>query len=603
MIVYSYSNDNIDKMLRDETCKNIYIDTHKIMFLYESTKIEDNMYDLIQKYNEHYLVYYFLGYYYGTINKLDLAIASYKVCLLKYPLADAYLNLAIIYQQCGQLELAKKIIEMSLNYESNKDDLRILNFIGTSYYIDKNFDKAIEHYKKIISIHFSETLNMKNIYNNLGFSCSAVGKCDKALKYFEDGLKINSEQSPERIKMDLQLLQNKLINYDYMIDEQENVFNEFLRINDFLKPKLECKNKLDKTKNHRIKVGYVSPDLRHHVCAYFIDPILKYYDRNKFEVYCYANVMKEDDMSEHFKSYPEIKWFNIFDMSTNDAYNLILSHKIDILVDLAGHTNNNRLDVFAEKAAPIQMTYLGYPNTTGLTNMDFRITDRLADPIDTQQKYSEKLIYMPRCFICYTPTMNSNIDFDKIPIIPIKHKNITFGVFNKLNKYNKYTFQIWKKILDAIPTASLLIKRGKNKYLSKSGINEKQIKFMEYIKDQREYYSLYNDVDICLDTFPYSGTTTSCDALIMSTPIITLSIPNRHVSNVTKSLLTNIGFPELVANSMEDYVRIAVNLANDKEKIINYKQNIRQNFYELMNAKKFSKEFDDLMQCTYQDFI
>lgn len=598
MVTYADSDDNAQSVIIDQKCMNVYNDVSQIYFNKTMQNKEDALYSLLTKYDKHYLVYYYIGYYYGKIGNIASAIACYKICISIYPLMDAYLNLGIIYQQLGKMDETKKILNIAT--QCNKDDVRILNFLGAIYYLEKDYYLAINHYKKILEEHPTPTSSLKNVYNNIGFSCSAIGKCEKALNYFEQGLQIKCSETPELTKLNVQLLQNKLINYDYMYDNPPTVFQEFLRINDLLKTVGICTR--NKSSSGKIKIGYISPDLRQHVCAYFIEPILQYFDRSKFTVYCYANVMNEDAVSRKFKGFPEIRWFNIFDSPTSDVCQLIKSHEIDILIDLAGHTNGNRLDVMSQKPAPIQMTYLGYPNTTGLTSVDYRITDKYADPPSTKQKFSEKLIYMPRCFVNYTMAVKP----EEIPVIPVKHDFITFGVMNKLNKHNKITFKAWSDIIKQVPNSILLIKRDMKsafdiriKYLKKLGLESNRIKIVNYVADQYEYYKLYNSIDICLDTFPYSGTTTSCDALQMSTPIITLGIPDRHVSNVTNSMLTNMGFPELIVNNIDDYVKAAVTLANDKDKIIYYKNNIRQKFIELMDGKKFSAEFDQLMINTF----
>lgn len=594
MITYADSYDELDSIIVDDKCKEIYNDFSELYISTKNKPSEKDFFDRLTKYDKHYLVYYFLGYYYDHINNLNSAMACYKICISKYPLVDAFLNMAIIYQKCGKDDLTKSCLQKA--YDTNKTDLRILNFLGAIYYLEKNFYLAIEHYKKIIKNNNKNSVSMKNIYNNIGFSCTAIGKCKQALQYFENGLQIPSQRTIENIKLDVQLLQNKLISYDYMYDNPSNVFDEFLRINDLLQPINICSRSISKI--GKLKIGLVSPDFRQHVCAFFIEPILQYFDRTKIEIYCYANVNNEDKVSEKFKNFDDVKWFNIYKQEFNVVCDLIHSHQIDILIDLAGHTNGNRLDIFSQKPAPIQITYLGYPNGTGLINMDYRITDKFADPINTKQKFTEKLIYLPRCFICYSQTEN----LENIPVIPIKHNFITFGVMNKLNKHNKTTFKIWSEIIKNIPNSVLLIKRDMKsafdirvKYLKKLGLNDSQIKIVGYVKNQQDYYNLYNDIDICLDTFPYSGTTTSCDAFLMSTPIITLGIPDRHVSNVTKSMLFNMGFPELYSKSLNEYIEKAIKLANDPDKIIYYKSNIRQKFIELMNKKQFSKEFDELM--------
>lgn len=607
MVSFSENNDSLEQLLKDSTCQSIYNDFVEI---YKSASndgtnkdaffTEKKMYDLLKKYNQHYLVFYFLGKHYDENNLFKYALQSYQHCIEKYKFVDAYLNMGIILYKCGQTNEALQIFK---NEPEIAKDLRVMNFICAVYYLTHDFHNAYASYKNILKNQLPLSSTTKSIYNNFGFACSALGKCKKALEFYDKGLNIHLPESYEDSKLNVQLLQNKLLTYDYMFDIPKDITNEYLKINQLLHTE---SNKIitDNDKTRKINVGFVSPDLRHHVCSFFIECVLHYFDRNLFNVYCYANVANEDDLSRKLASYAGIKWFNIFKLSTQQAVQLVKSHNIDILIDLAGHTNDNRLDIFAKKPCKIQMTYLGYPNTTGLTNMDYRITDKYADPVETTQFFTEKLIRLPRCFICHNPMF----DVESVPIDLTKHKQITFGVMNKLHKYNEHTFKIWRDIIQSVPNSVLLIKKDTKapmdirlKYLKKIGLDESRIRISDHISGQGEYYKKYNEIDICLDTFPYSGTTTSCDTLWMGVPIVTLSIPNRHVSNVTCSFLQNMKFPELIAHSLDEYKNIAVELANNQDKIIYYKQNIRSRFKELMNQQLFAKEFDEMLKSVYDE--
>lgn len=601
MVTYSESNEGLDKMLVDDTCKNIYKDVVNVLTV-DTMSMDDKhvkMQELLEKYEHHYLMYYFMGYYYSHSKQYDASLQCYKICINKNcNCMDAYLNLAVLYHKFGFVEETKEVLNVGIGRDPN--DLRLLNFIGAIHYLDKDFYIAYNFYKKIINVVKEPTHSLKNIYNNIGFSSSAIGKCKKALNYFNYGLSLKC--TGDTMSIDSQLLQNKLMNYDYMYKIPENTSADYLMMNNILRSVKNYTYEVPRT--GKLRIGYLSADLRQHVVAYFIDAVLKNYDRNRFEVYCYYNHLVEDAKSKIFQSYPELHWFNIADQNDDTVCMLIKSHGIDVLIDLSGHTNNNRLDVLSKKPAPVQITYLGYPNSTGLTTVDYRITDKYADPLETTQFFSEKLIRMPDCFVCYTPS----IDLSTVPVNPIAKPNVRFGVFNKIHKYNKYSYRAWNRIINSVQNSVLVLKKDvkstrdeKKKCLSMLNLPDNKFEMVEYIKNQQEYCEMYNSIDICLDTFPYSGTTTSCDTLLMGTPIVTLNIPNRHVSNVTSSFLINMGFGELVAHSMEEYIKIAVDLANSPERIAYYKKNIRDKFIELMNPIKFAKEFDNLIYTTYMN--
>jgi predicted O-linked N-acetylglucosamine transferase (SPINDLY family) len=603
----SHDQESLNYVLKDDICRHVYSDLVTMYQVTPSFKEEEELLRIVTKYNQHYLALYFAGVHYNKINRLDQAIMYYQQCISQYPLADAYLNLAIIYYTHNHIQDARALLLKANNLYPNEG--RILNFLGTIFYSEKDYIRTIDFYNKIINDAAVSTVYKKQIYNNIGFSYSAIGKCRQACQCFEQGLSL-----PNTGDLNLQLLQNKLINYDYMLDLPMDTYSQFLRINDILQVSSNNYGVNRDVRSHNmIRIGYVSPDLRQHVCAYFMEAILAFFDRDRFQVYCYANIRNEDKVSQRFKQMKDIRWFNIFNQSTNDVCCLIQQHQIDILVDLAGHTNGNRLDVFAKKPAPIQVTYLGYPNTTGLINMDYRITDCYADPLTTRQKYSERLVYLPKCFICYTPS----VALDLLPLRPYPHlsyhnthdinRYITFGVMNKINKHNKETFRAWGEILKQVPHSRLFIKNDvkcvlqkKMKYFTKIGLDEHRVVIFDKIPSEIEYLQLYNQIDICLDTFPYSGTTTSCDSFLMSTPIVTYGIPDRHVSNVTASILINMGHPELVTHTFEEYIKVSIELAKDANRIDQYKSSIRGQFMELMNGKIFTDDFDHLMDSIYK---
>lgn len=439
-------------LLKDEICVKI---TNRITELYKqkysNTAMMTNMLSLIKEFGDHYLLSYYIGNHCSEIGEYISSISWYNTSINNHPFVDAFLNLAIICIKLGDHDSAERILEESLKVD--KDDFRAISMIGTVKYSAKKYYDAVSYFLKLIDIKTSDIIGLKNVYNNLAFSYTAIGKCKKALKYFNDGLKLNSEESIELTRINLQLLQNKLVNFDYVYDIPNNYFDDFLSINNILKPNHLCKNKLVMT-NDKINIGIISPDLRQHVCSFFVKPILSNFNKNKFNYYCYANVANEDIVCETFKKFNGIKWFNIDKKNDLEVSNLILSHNITILIDLAGHTHRNCLSVMALKPAPILVTYLGYPNSTGMTNIDYRITDNYADPIDTKQQYSEKLVRLPRCFVCYS----NDIPLEQLPINYKTKNKIVFGVMNKVNKQNKHTFKVWSEILKRVPNSELYLK-------------------------------------------------------------------------------------------------------------------------------------------------
>ncbi|HEX8524435.1 MAG TPA: hypothetical protein VF669_19420, partial [Tepidisphaeraceae bacterium] len=287
---------------------------------------------------------------------------------------------------------------------------------------------------------------------------------------------------------------------------------------------------------------------------------------------------------------------------------LIRQHRIDILIDLAGHTAGNRLIVFGRKPAPVQVTYLGYPDTTGVATVDFRITDTLADPPGAEQFHTEKLLRIPQCFLCFQPPPQAPPVSDAAR----NQKRITFGSFNNFAKVSPEVATLWAQILHALPTATLLIKsRGLadpgtqqlvRDLFHRAGADVSRLDIRSHAPRYIDHLAAYDEVDIALDTFPYHGTTTTCEALWMGVPVITLTGPT-HASRVGQSLLTAAGLPDFIAHSPADYVNLAIRLARDNPRRHHLRQTLRSQLQAspLCDAITFTKGFESALLTAWGD--
>lgn len=352
--------------------------------------------------------------------------------------------------------------------------------------------------------------------------------------------------------------------------------------------------------DRRLRVGLVSPDFKSHPVIRFLMPFLEHHDREQIELFAYAQVSEPDEWTELARKQVD-HWRSLVNVSDAVAADLIRGDEIDILVDLAGHTHGNRLMVFARKPAPVQVTYLGYPGTTGLSTMDYRITDALADPRGmTEEHHSEQLIRLPGCAWNYGP------DTEILPgqSLAAHRSCVTFGSFNNLAKVTDRMLSVWARILEAVPGSRLLLKsagflsmdarkRVRETLLSISDISGERLDFRGPEDTHESHLALYREMDIALDTFPYHGTTTTCEALWMGVPVVTLA-GRTHVSRVGVSLLTNVGLPEFVAESEDEYVRIAVELAENAERLSRYRANLRDQMRgsRLLDAPSFARELE-----------
>ncbi len=323
-----------------------------------------------------------------------------------------------------------------------------------------------------------------------------------------------------------------------------------------------------RTAEKKIRLGYISPDFRNHVVLRFCYVLLTRYDRERFEVFAYANC-PEDAYSQKLAEKADA-WRNIRSLSAEEAARLIYEDGVDILVDLAGHTRGNSLPVLAYKPAPVQVSGIGYFASTGLSAVDYFIGDPYLDDALTAGEFTEKMLLLPASHFCYTP-----LGKEPLPAEAPCQRNgyVTFGSFNNFSKVNDEVLLVWRDILRAVPGSRLLLKAGIFDYedgrsavrdrLARLGFDSERV---ETRGETREYLNEYADVDIALDTFPYPGGGTTCDALYMGVPVVTL-VDDSHGGRFGASLLHNIGLGELVTASREDYVARAVGLAQDRDLI------------------------------------
>ena len=331
----------------------------------------------------------------------------------------------------------------------------------------------------------------------------------------------------------------------------------------------------------RLRVGYVSADFRQHSVSYFAGSLLAAHDRSAVEVICYANVQQPDETTRRLQALAD-GWRNIYGLADAAAADLVLADRIDILVDLAGHTAGNRLGIFARRPAPVQVSCIGYPNSTGLTRMDYRLVDEITDPPgDGDDLYTERLVRLPRCFLAYQPPA------DAPPVVARPSATtgpITFGSFNTLPKVNAGTVAAWAAILDRVPGSRILIKAPSladagtraacEAIFARHGIATSRLELLGALKERGDHLGLYNRIDIGLDCFPYNGTTTTCEALWMGVPVVTFR-GDRHAGRVGASLLHAVGLDDLVAPSLDGFIDRACDVAGEPKRLAALNRTLR----------------------------
>jgi protein O-GlcNAc transferase len=319
----------------------------------------------------------------------------------------------------------------------------------------------------------------------------------------------------------------------------------------------------------RLRVGFLSPDLRAHSVAYFLDPILAHLDPGQFETFLYHDHPRIDGMSARLRS-RATAWRHLAGLSGDAVESLIRADAPDILIDLAGHTGLNRLALFARRLAPVQASYLGYPDTTGLLAMDYRLVDHVTDPVGEADGYcAEKLVRFAPTAWAYSPPDSAPIP---APAPGVSGKPVTFGCFNNFAKVSDSTLRGWARILTAVPGSRLLLKgRGLDspdtaarimERFAAAGIEGGRVELLGRTTEIAGHLGLYSRVDVALDTYPYHGTTTTCEAMWMGVPVVTL-LGARHVSRVGASLVASSGHAEWIARDWDEYVQIAAEVAHD----------------------------------------
>ena len=358
----------------------------------------------------------------------------------------------------------------------------------------------------------------------------------------------------------------------------------------------------------RLRIGYVSPDFRDHVVLRFLLPLLQHRQGDVFEVYAYSAATRPDAVTDQVKALVD-GWRDLRTLTDAQAAELIRADEIDILVDLAGHTGGNRLLTFALKPAPLQVSWLGYPNTTGLATIEYRMVDGWSDPEGmTDRFYAEKLWRLPDTAWCYRPLENLA---DPEPSPRLAAGKVAFGSFNRLAKLSSQSIELWAEILRGVPRSTLVLKargladaavrREVTARFERTGIAGERLAFSPWTETAREHVEYHRNVDLALDTFPYHGTTTTCEALWMGVPVVTLA-GDMHHSRVGVSLLTNVGLPELIARTPEEYVRIAVELANDPRRLTEIRLGLRARMAAspLRNEGKFARQFEAALSAMWE---
>ena len=544
-------------------------------------------------------VYNNLGNTQRHLGKFKESIQSLKKAIELAPqYIEIYSNLALTYFKNRNYEDAIGILDESFkrgNLHNKGNLVDVYTNYGHIYSHTHNYKLSKEYYEKAININE----NFSSANNGLGEVLAAMRKPEEALKSFEKSL-VNSPKVHESYS-NLLFCKSSLCKL-----EQKDRYETALKFQELEKIE-KVKLKINKSTDRKLKLGFISADFFEHPVGYFLANPLKFINDKNFETIAFNNC---DHSDAHTKKLKKMftKWHDIFYLPDEEIVEMITALEIDILIDLSGHTSGNNMRVLRHKPAPIQVTWLGYCSTTGISEMDYIICDNISLPQRDEKWFVEKPLRMERSYYCFSDPVDKEIKIDET----ISSKDyINFGCFNNVKKLNDEVLNVWSEILRQSSESYLYLKSKYYKdqsikqdiqdHFSENGVNKERIKFLEQ-SPREEYLKGYNLIDISLDPFPYPGGTTTCESLYMGTPVISMN-GNDFLSRNGENILRNCGLEDFIAKNNNDYIKKAIKLSKDED--LRNKHKIREIFLSspLMDGEGFSRELKSKLRKIWESYI
>jgi predicted O-linked N-acetylglucosamine transferase (SPINDLY family) len=563
---------------------------------------------------------------------LDEAIACYRqVIALRPTSAEAHYKLGEALREKGQLDEAIEVCRQSVNLDP--DSSEAYGNLGISLWRNGQLDEAIVAYRQAVALkpnsaaaHFNLAnalkaaglldeaiasfrqsidlgINLAEAHDSLANTLTDVGQLDEAIDAYRQAIALRPSYVSAHSNLIFALHSHPAFDA-HAIAHELRIWNrqhaEPQR--QFIEP-----HSNDCDPNRRLRVGYVSADFWDHASARFIVPLLMNHDPRQVEVFCYSEVRKPDAVTSDCQQRVP-NWRSTLGVSDEQVARQIREDGIDILVDLKLHTGGNRLLVFAHKPAPMQVTWLGCPGSTGMTAIDYRLSDSHFDPPGMDESvYTEKTIRLPDTYWCYDPLEPRDIPVNSLPARDLGV--VTFGCLNTFRKINEPLLALWAQAMQQVHGSQLLLlaspgspRARTTEYMSRHGIDSHRIEFIPRLT-RRDYLLLYHRLDISLDSFPYVGHTTSLDSFWMGVPVVTMP-GQTAVSRAGSSHAASLGLSELVANTPENYVKIAVELANDLPKLQSLRAILRQRLEQspLMDGPRFARNVEAAYRQMWQSW-
>lgn len=512
-----------------------------------------------------------IGEAYRAQGKLEEAVGHYRQALALRPMyAEARLNLGTVLKRQGRI--AEAVIEYEQALSANPSYAEAHSNLGNAFQEMGKVEAAIACYQRALELK----PDYVTAHSNLGGALKGQGKLEEAMACYRRALAMNPGDAAVHSNMLFVMCYSPASTVETVATAHREWNDRHARP---LASQIRPHNN-DRTPERRLRVGYVSADFWGHAVGYFIEPLFANHNRTNVMVFAYSNGVHVDATTKRLQQSTD-GWRDIVGTSDDALAGLIREDGIDILVDLSGHTGGNRLPVFARKPAPVQVTYIGYGTTTGLSAMDYRLTDQYLSPSDSREWCSEELIRLPGCFSCYRPSGEAPA---VAPSPASTTGHVTFGSFNNLAKVTPVVVGLWAEILRAVPQARLILKDAAfadagqvaryQGLFAKEDVRGERLEFIPKTATHAEHLALYGRVDIGLDSFPYNGCTTTCDALWMGVPVVTLA-GAMSFNRYGVTLLSNLGVDDLIATTSGAYVEKAVKLATDRKRLMALRDELR----------------------------
>ena len=524
-----------------------------------------------------------LGELLSTAGQFDLAVQQFtrlvamqpESGMLRYNLASALIDAR---------RVKEAVVELERLQQAEPGNIAPYLALAVAYVEVDQTAKAIEAARRAVAIDPT----LAAAAGNLSYAYTRAGMTEESYRAARIGVDANPNEPKLRSMM--------LLAMNYTDATPEAIAQAHRDYGRVVGPAVRPA-RTDPEPERPIRVGLLSGDMRDHSVAFFVEPFLRHADpRVSFEIFSNCAPGTQDATSKRLRGYAAA-WHDCGHMPHNAIDPLIRSRNIDVLIELSGHAGEPRLLALIEKPAPVLITAIGYPNTTGVPAIDWRLVDAITDPPGSEGLCTERLLRIDPCFLCYTaPTQAPE------PELPEASQPITFGSFNNATKIGLRSVELWARVLQAVPGSRLLMKAqsltdttGRQVIMDRfaaAGITADRLELVAYTKTRDEHLRLYNRVHVALDTVPYNGTTTTCEALWMGVPVLT-TLGNRHAARVSASLLHAAGHPELVAADTDALVQLAASLANDRPRLASLRTTLRGRMAAspLMDAPAYAARF------------